>query len=287
MPFLAFNVLLNPGDEVLLIEPYFTPYEAQIRSNGGVPVTVKTKSENNFTPTIEELRAAATPKTRAIILNFPCNPTGRVPSLKQLEEIAKFVEERNLIVLSDEIYESMVFNSEGHHCFANIPGMKERTLLTSGVSKSHAMTGWRLGYVFAPKNVIDKMCVIASYQTYSANSVSQKAAAYAMNTQDEKVKSRAKIFHDRMDAVAKRLNSMKGVKCHDAEGAFYLFPDISGTGLTSEEFTWKLLNEAKVAVLPGSAFGESGEGYVRIACTQSMETLIKSMDAMQDFCGKL
>ncbi len=287
IPWLAFGALLNPGDEVMLIEPYFTPYEAQIRGNGGVPVGIKTREENNFAPTIEDLRAAATPRTRAIILNYPGNPSGRVATREQLEEIAEFVEERDLFVLSDEIYESMNFTGNDHVCFANIPGMRERTLLAAGVSKSHCMTGWRIGYLFAPQNVINTMCVLSSFQTYGVNTLSQKAAAYAMNTQDEKVKARAKIFGERMKAVASRLNQMKGVKCADAEGAFYLFPNISGTGLTSEEFTWQLLNEAHVAVLPGSAFGESGEGYVRIACTLSMEDLMKSMDKMEEFCGRI
>ena len=286
IPWLAFGALLNPGDEVMLIEPYFTPYEAQIRGNGGVPVPIRTHEENNFTPTIEELRASATPKTRGIILNYPGNPSGRVATLKQLEEIAQFVEERDMFVLSDEIYESMVFKGE-HVCFANIPGMKERTLLASGVSKSHCMTGWRVGYLFAPQNVINTMCVLSSFQTYGVNALSQKAAAYAMNTQDEKVKERARIFGERMKFVASKLNAMKGVKCRTPEGAFYLFPDISGTGLNSEEFTWRLLNESKVAVIPGSAFGRTGEGYIRIACTQSMETLTESMNRMEEFCGRL
>ncbi|MBQ3457029.1 MAG: pyridoxal phosphate-dependent aminotransferase [Synergistaceae bacterium] len=286
IPWLAFGALLNPGDEVMLIEPYFTPYEAQIRGNGGVPVPIRTREENNFAPTIEDLRASATPKTRGIILNYPGNPSGRVATLKQLEEIAQFVEERDMFVLSDEIYESMVFKGE-HVCFANIPGMKERTLLASGVSKSHCMTGWRIGYLFAPQNVINTMCVLSSFQTYGVNTLSQKAAAYAMNTQDEKVKARAKIFGERMKFAVSKLNAMKGVKCHTAEGAFYLFPDISGTGLTSEEFTWRLLNESKVAVLPGSAFGQTGEGYIRIACTQSTETLTESMKRMEEFCRRL
>ena len=285
IPWLAFGALLNPGDEVMLIEPYFTPYEAQIRGNGGVPVGIKTREENNFAPTIEELRAACTPKTRGIILNYPGNPSGRVAARKQLEDIAKFVEEKDLFVLSDEIYESMVFNGE-HTCFANIPGMKERTLLASGVSKSHCMTGWRVGYLFAPQNVINTMCVLSSFQTYGVNAPAQKAAAYALNNKDRQVKERAKIFGERMKAVEKRLNAIKGVKCHPAEGAFYLFPDISGTGLNSEEFTWQLLNEAKVAVLPGSAFGQTGEGYIRIACTQSMETLMEAMNKMEEFCRR-
>ena len=286
IPWLAFEALLNPGDEVMLIEPYFTPYEAQIRYSGGVPVGVKTREENNFAPTIDELKAACTDKTRAIILNYPGNPSGRVASLKQLEDIAEFVIEKNLFVLSDEIYESMVFKGE-HICFANLPGMKERTLLASGVSKSHCMTGWRIGYLFAPKNVINTMCVLSSFQTYGVNTLSQKAAAYAMNTQDEKVKARAEIFGERMKYVVNRLNAMNGVKCAQPEGAFYLFPNISGTGLDSEAFTWKLLQDANVAVLPGSAFGESGEGYIRIACTQSMETLIQAMDKMENLLRRL
>ena len=286
VPFLAFGALLNPGDEVMLVEPYFTPYASQIRMNGGVPITIKTREENNFAPTLDELRAACSPRTRGMILNSPGNPSGRVMTRKQLEEIAQFVEEKDLFVISDEIYESMVFNGK-HTCFANLPGMKERTLLTSGVSKSHCMTGWRVGYVFAPQNVNNTMCVLSSSQTYGVNAPSQKAAAYALNNKDKQVAERAKIFGERMTAVAARLNSMKGVKCHRAEGAFYLFPDISGTGLTSEEFTWKLLNEANVAVIPGSAFGETGEGYIRIACTQSMDTLLKSMDKMEEFCSKI
>ncbi len=286
VPYLAFAALLNPGDEILLFEPYFTPYASQIRSAGGVAVGIKTHEENNFAPTVEELEKYLTPKTRGIILNSPCNPSGRVLNLKQLEEIAEFVIKHDLFVLSDEIYESMIFNGS-HNCFANIPGMHERTLLCGGVAKSHCMTGWRIGYVFAPQNVINTMCVLSSFQTYGVNTLAQKAAAYAMNTQDEKVKERAKIFGERMKAVREKLNNMKGVKCHEAEGAFYLFPDISGTGLTSEEFTWKLLNEAHVAVLPGSAFGETGEGYIRIACTQSMEILLNSMDRMKNFCESL
>ena len=286
VPFLAFGALLNPGEEVMLVEPYFTPYASQIRMNGGVPITIKTREENNFAPTLDELRAACSPRTRGMILNSPGNPSGRVMTRKQLEEIAQFVEEKDLFVISDEIYESMVFNGK-HTCFANLPGMKERTLLTSGVSKSHCMTGWRVGYVFAPQNVINTMCVLSSSQTYGVNAPSQKAAAYALNNKDKQVAERAKIFGERMTAVAARLNSMKGVKCHRAEGAFYLFPDISGTGLSSEEFTWKLLNEANVAVIPGSAFGETGEGYIRIACTQSMDTLLKSMDKMEEFCSKI
>ena len=283
---LSLQALLNPGDEVLLFEPYFTPYADQISGNGGVPVTIRTREENGFAPTLEELKAAATPRTRGILLNSPGNPSGRVLSRKQMEEIAAFAQARDLFVMSDEIYESMVFNGS-HTCFAALPGMKERTILVGGVSKSHCMTGWRLGYVIAPVNLVQRICVNSTFQTYGVNTLAQKGACYALNTQDEKVKERAAIFAARMTAVVERLNAMKGIKCHPAEGAFYLFPNVSGTGLSSEEFTWRLLQEAGVAVLPGSAFGATGEGYVRIACTQSQETLMAAMDRMEMFTQKL
>ncbi len=283
---LILQALLDPGDEVLLFEPYFTPYADQISGNGGVPVTICTREENGFAPTLEELKAAATPRTRGILLNSPGNPSGRVLSRKQMEEIAAFAQARDLFVMSDEIYESMVFNGS-HTCFAALPGMKERTILVGGVSKSHCMTGWRLGYIIAPVNLVQMICVNSTFQTYGVNTLAQKGACYALNTQDAKVKERAAIFAARMTAVVERLNAMKGIKCHPAEGAFYLFPNVSGTGLSSEEFTWRLLQEAGVAVLPGSAFGATGEGYVRIACTQSQETLMAAMDRMEMFTQKL
>lgn len=286
-PVLLFAALLNPGDEVLIFEPYFTPYATQITMNGGVPVLIKTQETNNFAPTIDELERAITPKTRGILLNSPCNPTGRVLTRKQLEDIAAIALKHDLFVISDEIYESMIFNNRKHTCFAALPGMKERTVLIGGVSKSHCMTGWRLGYAICDKNLVNILCVISAFQNYGVNTLSQKGAAYALNTQDDKVKQRSGIFADRMNKVAARLNSMKGVTCADAEGAFYLFPSIKATGLTSEEFAWRLLNEAEVAVLPGSAFGATGEGYLRIACTQSLETLLNAMDRMQEFTSKL
>ena len=284
---LLFAALLNPGDEVLIFEPYFTPYATQITMNGGVPVLIKTQEANNFAPTIDELERAITPKTRGILLNSPCNPTGRVLTRKQLEDIAAIALKHDLFVISDEIYESMIFNNRKHTCFAALPGMKERTVLIGGVSKSHCMTGWRLGYAICDKNLVNILCVISAFQNYGVNTLSQKGAAYALNTQDDKVKQRSGIFADRMNKISARLNSMKGVTCADAEGAFYLFPSIKATGLTSEEFAWRLLNEAGVAVLPGSAFGATGEGYLRIACTQSLETLLNAMDRMQEFTSKL
>ena len=282
-PHLALQAMLNPGDEVVLIEPYFPPYSIQVKTQGGVPVAVRTREENGFAPTAEDLEKAVTPKTKALLLNAPSNPSGRVVSRKQMEEIAEVVAKHDLFVLSDEIYESMVYKGE-HTAFATLPGMKERTLTMSGMSKSHCMTGWRVGYCIGPAELIRVMTLIGANQTYGLNAPSQKATAHALSRHDAKLIERRKIFKERMDYVVERLNKMRGVSCASAEGAFYLFPNIKGTGLKSEDFVWKLLENAKVATIPGGAFGESGEGYIRIACTQSKEVLVQAMDKMEAFC---
>lgn len=283
---LALQALLNPGDEVLLIEPCFPPYFSQVKNHGGVSVRVKTREENGFAPTVADLEKAITPKTRLLVLNSPCNPTGRVIPRKQMEEIAEFVAKHDLVVLSDEIYEALVYKGE-HIAFATLPGMKERTLTMGGMSKSHCMTGWRVGYAIGPTDLIRVMTLISSDQTYGLNTLAQKGTAYALAEHDAKLIERKKIFAERMDYVAGRLNKMKDVTCASAEGAFYLFPNIEATGLSSENFVWKMLEDARVAAIPGSAFGESGEGYIRIACTQSMDTLTKAMDSMEAFLKKL
>jgi aspartate/methionine/tyrosine aminotransferase len=282
VPHLAMQALLNPGDEVLLVEPYFAPYLIQVEDKGGVAVQVRTTEENGFAPTVTDLEKALTPRTKVLLLNSPCNPTGRVVPREQLEEIAALVTQRDLFVLSDEIYESLIFKG-AHVSFATLPGMKERSLTMGGLSKSHCMTGWRVGYGIGPVELIRAMTLIASSQTYGLNAPTQKASAYALANHDHKLAERNKIFAERMDYVVKRLNAMKNVTCAAAEGAFYLFPNIKGTGLTSEAFVWKLLENAHVGTIPGSAFGVSGEGYLRVACTQSIEILIQAMDRMEDF----
>ena len=285
-PHLAFSALLDPGDEVLLIEPCFPPYFGQVKDGGGLPVTVKTTEANGFAPTIEDLERAVTPRTKILLLNSPGNPSGRVIPRKQMEEIASFVAAKDLFVLSDEIYEAMVYKGE-HVAFAALPGMKERTLTMGGMSKSHCMTGWRIGYAIGPVELISVMTLIASNQTYGLNAPSQKAAAYALDNHDAKLLERSRIFEERMTAVTDRLNRMKGISCAPAEGAFYLFPNIEGTGLSSEDFVWRLLETAKVATIPGKAFGSSGEGHIRIACTQSMDILMRAMDRMEEFTKAL
>jgi len=200
-------------------------------------------------------------------------------------EIAALAEKHDIFVFSDEIYEALVHKGK-HVAFATLPGMKERTLTMAGMSKSHCMTGWRVGFAIGPAELIRTMVVIAAGQTFGLNTLAQKASAYALANHDAKLIERRKIFASRMDYVAGRLNNMKNITCAQAEGAFYLFPNIKKTGLKSEEFVWKLLESARVATIPGSAFGGSGEGYVRIACTRSMDVLTQAMDRMEAFCGR-
>ncbi|MDR1978395.1 MAG: pyridoxal phosphate-dependent aminotransferase [Synergistaceae bacterium] len=281
-PNLAMQAMLNPGDEVVLVEPCFSPYFIQATDSGGVPVSLTTREENGFAPTIEDLERVITPRTKILLLNSPCNPTGRVIPRKQLEEIAAVVAKHDLFVLSDEIYEALIYQGE-HVSFATLPGMRERTLMMGGMSKSHCMTGWRVGYAIGPAELIRVMTMIATSRTYGLNTLAQKATSYALANHDAKLIERKKIFAERMDYVVKRLNNMKNVTCAPAQGAFYLFPNIKKTGFKSEEFVWKLLENARVATIPGSAFGTSGEGYLRIACTQSIEVLIQAMDKMEGF----
>ncbi|MCL2767656.1 MAG: pyridoxal phosphate-dependent aminotransferase [Synergistaceae bacterium] len=285
-PFLAMQALLNPGDEIILIEPYFTPYAVQADVCGASLIKLETKEENGFAPLACDLENAITPRTRVLVLNSPCNPTGRVVSRERMEEIAGIAERHDLFVLSDEIYESLVHRGK-HISFATLPGMKERTLTMGGVSKSHCMTGWRMGYAIGPVELIRTMTAIAASQTYGLNTMTQKAAAYAITNHDAKLIERRSIFAERMNYVAGRLNKMKNVTCDNAEGAFYLFPNIKGIGIKCVNLVWKLLEDAHVATIPGTAFGSSGEGYIRIACTRSMEVLTQAMDRMEAFCEKL
>ncbi|NLK19292.1 MAG: pyridoxal phosphate-dependent aminotransferase [Synergistaceae bacterium] len=284
--YLALQALLNPGDEVITAEPCFGPYFDQIYQNQGKVVHLATTAEEGFMPSAESLERVITPKSRVLMICSPSNPTGRVMDRARMEGIAKVVEKHDLIALSDEIYDALVY--KGNHIpFASIPGMKERTLTMGGLSKSHCMTGWRLGYAIGPAPLIRVMTLLGANQTYGINVSAQMAAKYALDNHDHKTAERAKIFFERLSYCSDRLNAMKGIKCAPPEGAFYLFPDVTGTGLSSEDFAWRLIREAKVAVLPGGAFGECGEGYVRLACTRSMDDLVKAMDRVEEFAKGL
>jgi len=213
-------------------------------------------------------------------------PDGPCHLQERLEGIAAIAKKHDIFVLSDEIYEALTHKGV-HIPLATLPGMKERTLTMSGMSKSHCMTGWRVGYAIGPIELIKVMTLIAANQVYGLNTLAQKASAYALANHDAKLTERRKIFAERMNYVAARLNKMKNITCAQAEGAFYLFPSIKGTGLKSEDFVWSLLENSLVATIPGSAFGSSGEGYVRIACTGSMNVLTQAMDRMEAFCNSI
>ena len=277
---LFFEAMLDPGDEALVVEPYFTAYAQQIEYAGGIVVPIPTRAEDGFQPSPDAIERAVTAKTRVIVLNTPNNPTGAVLSRECLEGVAEVAKRHNLFVLSDEIYESFVFRGV-HTSVATLPGMKERTITLGGFSKSHCMTGWRIGYVIGRPDLLRTMITLSVVRTFGVNALAQRAALYALKTQDDRVRERTAVFGERMKYAASRLNAMKGVRCDEPNGAFYLFPDISGTGKTSEEFAWRLLEAAHVAVVPGTSFGASGEGHVRIACTLPMEGLAKAFDRME------
>ena len=277
---LGLQALIDPGDEVICVEPCFGAYFPQVEWTGGKVVHLSTHEENGFAATPELIESVITPKTKAIILCSPNNPTGMVMNKNQMEKIAEVVEKHDLFVFSDEIYDSLIYNGK-FISFASIPGMRERTLILGGLSKSHCMTGWRVGYAIGPKDIINILALLASNQTFGISSVGQRAALYALNNHDEKMAERREIFRERLEYVAGRLNSISGITCAKPEGAMYLFPNIKGTGKTSEEFFMSLLKDWNVAVIPGYTFGSSGEGYVRIACTQSMDVLIEGMNRIE------
>ena len=283
---LALQALLNVGDEVITPTPCFTPYYEQISQHHGVAIPVPTTEDTGFVPTAEAIERAITPRSKVLLICSPSNPTGRVMTREQMTRIAAVAERHDLFVLSDEIYDTLVYKGK-HIPFATLPGMKSRTLTMGGLSKSHCMTGWRIGYAIGPADLVRLMALIGANQTYGVNAPTQRAAIHALNTHDAKTEERAAIFKERLTYVAGRLNAMSGIHCAAPEGAFYLFPSIQKTGLTSEQFAWGLLEQGRVATLPGSAFGDSGEGYIRIACTRSKHDLEEAMNRMEKYVRTL
>ena len=265
---LAMKTILDPGDEVLVIEPCFTANPACVTMAGGVPVMVPTYVEHDFQVTAADLEARITSRTRAILINYPNNPTGAVMSRERMLEIADVVERHDLVVISDEIYERLVYDTE-HVNFASLPGMFERTILLSGMSKSFAMTGWRLGYATAPAALIDAMKKFHQYLIMSAPTMAQVAALQALQHGDEDIERMRRSYDRRRRLIVDGFNAM-GLHCFEPRGAFYCFPSIESTGMDAETFCERLLLEEKVAVIPGSAFGESGTGYIR-ACYATAE----------------
>ena len=283
---LTIRALIDVGDEMLLPIPSFVCYDPICRLAGGKVVTIETKRENDFRLTAEELRAAITPKTKLLVLPFPNNPTGAVMRREHLEEIAEVLRGTDIMVLSDEIYAELTYGDERHVSIAEIEGMKERTIIVNGFSKAYAMTGWRLGYLAGPSPIISQMLKIHQYAIMSSPTTSQYAAIVAMRDCDNEVEEMKKQYDMRRRYLVKAFNDM-GLDCFTPEGAFYVFPCIKSTGLSSEEFCEKLLHSKKVAVVPGGAFGSSGEGFVRVSYSYSLDHIMEATKRIKEFLEEL
>ncbi len=283
---LAFRAMLNPGDEVLIPEPSYVSYVPCAELADGVPVTIDLKAENEFRLTKQELLDAITEKTKVLVLPFPNNPTGAVMTREDLEEIAEVVIEKDLYVVSDEIYAELTYTGENHVTIAGLPGMRERTILINGFSKSHAMTGWRLGYCCGPREIIEQMVKIHQFAIMCAPTNSQYAAVTALRDCDEEVSKMREAYNQRRRYLMHAFQEM-GLPCFEPFGAFYVFPCIREFGMSSEEFATRLLEEERVAVVPGDAFGASGEGFIRISYAYSLENLKVALERLGRFVRKL
>lgn len=278
---LAIRAIVNPDDEVLIVEPSFVCYKPIVELMHGVAVSIPTKEENKFKLTADELRSHITDKTKMLILPYPNNPTGGIMTREDLEAIAEVLRETNIIVLTDEIYSELTYGRK--HCsIAQIDGMHERTIYVSGFSKAFAMTGWRLGYLCAPKPLASQMLKIHQYAIMCAPTMSQYAAIVALKDCDKEVEKMVEEYNVRRRVLVDGFNRI-GLTCFEPEGAFYAFPCIRSTGMTSEEFCTKLLDEEKVAVVPGNAFGECGEGFVRISYAYSLKHLMQALECIERF----
>lgn len=281
----ALRSIINPGDEVIIFQPCYVSYSANIMMLHGVPVIVPMRYEDKFKINPDLLKKAITPKTKAILLNYPSNPTGSTISSETLKIIAALAMKHNLIVISDEIYSALSYDSP-HHSISAIDGMKGRTILLNGFSKSHAMTGWRLGYIAGPEFLIGMMLKIHQYTALCAPSMSQYAAIEALKKGDREVEMMVEEYRKRRNFITSRFNEI-GLPCLKPEGAFYVFPDISSTGLDSNEFAIQLIENNKVAVVPGIAFGLAGEHHIRCSYATSMQNIRESLDRIEAFVKSL
>jgi aminotransferase len=279
--FLAFKAILDPGDEVLVVEPCFVANAAAVEMAGGVPVMVGTQAENDFEVTRADIEPYVTERTRAILISYPNNPTGAVLSPERMTELAQFAQDYDLVVISDEIYERLIYTGS-HTCFAAIPGMRERTILLSGVSKSFAMTGWRIGYATAPADIMAAMRKFHQYLIMSAPTTGQAAAVQALRHGDKDVMRMRAAYDRRRRLITDGFNSI-GLTCVEPRGAFYAFPSIAVTGMTDPEFCEALLTEEQVAVVPGSAFGASGAGFIRASYTNTEENIALAVERIGRF----
>ena len=282
---LAVRGLIDPGDEVLIVEPSFVCYAPLVELVGGVAVPIPTKIENNFKLMADELKSRITDRTKLLILPFPNNPTGAIMTREDLEPIAEVLRDTNIMVLSDEIYSELTYGRK-HFSIIELEGMAERTIYVNGFSKAYAMTGWRLGYVAAPEPIITQIAKIHQYGIMCSPYISQNAAIEALNSCDGEIIKMTDEYNVRRRYLVGEFNRL-GLTCFNPEGAFYVFPCIKSTGLTSEEFCERLLYEEKVATVPGTAFGESGEGHIRISYAYSMKHLMEAMHRIEKFLKKL
>ena len=282
---IGLRALINPGDEVIIPQPSYVSYEPCAVLAGAKPVIIDLKAENEFRLTADELKAVISDKTKVLILPFPNNPTGAIMERKDLEDIAKIIKENDIYVMSDEIYAELTYKNE-HVSIASLDGMKERTILINGFSKAYAMTGWRLGYACAPENIIKQMTKIHQFAIMCAPTTSQYAAVEALKNGDDDVKMMKTAYNQRRRFLINAFKEM-GLECFEPFGAFYVFPCIKEFNMTSEEFATRFLEEEKVAVVPGNAFGASGEGFVRISYAYSLENLKSAIERLRHFIKQL
>ena len=282
---IAMRAMINPGEEVLIPQPSYVSYEPCAILADAVPVIINLKAENEFRLTAQELRDAITDKTKLLVLPFPNNPTGAIMERKDLEEIAEVIIEKDIFVLSDEIYSELTYKGE-HVSIASLPGMQERTILINGFSKAYAMTGWRLGYACGPQEIIAQMTKIHQFAIMCAPTTRQYAAVEALKNGDEDVKEMRTAYNQRRRYLINAFKEM-GLECFEPYGAFYVFPCIKEFGMTSEEFATRFLEEEKVAVVPGTAFGDCGEGFLRISYAYSLENLKVAIGRLERFVAKL
>ncbi|MBR6600104.1 MAG: aminotransferase class I/II-fold pyridoxal phosphate-dependent enzyme [Oscillospiraceae bacterium] len=282
---ISIRTLVNPGDEVLIVEPCFVCYSPIVSLSGGVPVPIETKMEDNFKLTAEALKAKITDKTKLLILPFPNNPTGAIMTRKDLEKIADVLRDTDIMILSDEIYSELTYGRK--HCsIAQIDGMRERTIMINGFSKAFAMTGWRLGYVCAPQPIAKQIVKLHQYAIMCSPTVSQYAGIEALDNCEKEVQKMVNEYNVRRRFLTDSFNRL-GLTCFNPDGAFYVFPCIKSTGMKSEEFCEKLLHSKKVAVVPGNAFGESGEGHIRVSYAYSLNHLNEAISRIEEFINEL
>mgnify|MGYP000390522894 FL=1 len=284
--YLTATALLDPGDEVIIPTPCFVSYQAEVFLAGGVPVEIPCRMEDNFDVDPVRIEAAITPRTKAILLGFPNNPTGAVATRERLLEIARLAEKYDLIVISDEIYDRLVYGGHRHVCFPTLPNMRERTVLLGGFSKDYAMTGWRIGYACAPASILQGLLRVHQYTVMSAPTIAQDAAVVAIQDEDESVMAMVEEYDRRRRMLVPELNRI-GLPTFEPKGAFYAFPKVSVTGLDDETFATRLLQEEKVAVVPGNSFGAGGEGFCRISYATAYEKIEEALRRIERFVNRL